>query len=151
MITSVQCTFRGKFPETRSHRAEGRSFAKTLTAAFSPGATYDLWKDCGWIVFATLEVNVFFARYTPTSPWDLTITVCDRRSFVDRLLRRVPDSYGEAIQMAAYVVHRLLTEQPGISDVRWSLTGDPRKAGVASPEQLQWPQAGSLGLSGKRA
>ena len=151
MITSVRCTFQGAFPETRSHRAEGRPFAKALVAAFAPGATFDLWKDCGWIVFAPIQVNVFFARYFPEKPWELTIAVRDERSFMDRLFRRAAEPYHEAIKMAALVVHRLLADQPGISEVRWSLTGNHRKAGGASPELLQWSQAGSFCSSGERA
>ncbi|GAB3361480.1 hypothetical protein GCM10027430_35460 [Lysobacter tyrosinilyticus] len=144
MINSARCTFQGSFPETRPHRAEGRPFAEALAAAFALGSKFDLWKDCGWIVFAPLagcEVNVFLARYTPASSWELTIAIQDGRSFLDRLLRRAPESHQEAVQIAAFVVHQLLTDQPGVSDVRWSFTGDPRKAGVSSPEQLQWPRA----------
>lgn len=141
MVTSVRCTFQGKFLEKKPHRAEGRQFAKILTSAFASGATYDLWKDFGWIVFAPLEVNIFFARYNSIAslPWQLVIECRDKHSFLHRLLRSSHGSNQLAIQMAAALVHRLLNEQSQISDVCWSLTGNFSKDGAPSPKELRWP------------
>ena len=142
MTLSVRCTFQGSFPEGKPpHRAEGRALAEALIDAFGPDASHDLWKDCGWIVLvpvADASAEVFFARYAENAPWELTIALADERPFIARLVRGPSRELEESLRVMATAVHQLLTDQPGVSAIRWSRDGNPSRTGVPTPEDVQW-------------
>lgn len=99
------------------------------------------WRDCGWVVYATLDQRCFEISFASVenSSWFLSIAPSDFRSVMSLMLGRNKAAIGAGLRTLAHAVHEVLLQQQ-VSKLSWQLGGPPDEAaGVPSPDLLDWP------------
>ncbi len=150
MALRVMATFEAKFAaDGEFPHPEGCYLARKLERACrEPGfaeASFDNWRDCGWYVSCLVEASptwICFARYTPGEQWQLFVESRSPSGFIARLLGKAPVT-ARPVHRLASVVEAVLRKESSVSALHWSLTADPRKSGVQSLAELQWPENAS--------
>jgi hypothetical protein len=135
----VMASFRGTVPADPEHDSpEGHYLVRKLLAALATVSAdkpdFDNWNDIGWFVTCRIggePLVISFGLHEPGTSWQLSI----------ESHAKGPSRYSPAMRELTAHVNRILQMEPSLSELQWSLTGNPQKSGIADPTQLHWPHS----------
>jgi hypothetical protein len=141
--------FEANFPrDVEFEHPAGCYLARAMRQSLPPVASavddFENWRDCGWVL--TCEVDgrqfeVYFAA-VGTEPvprtWMLAVAPLGQPGAIRRLFGAKELPYVTQSKMLTAHVHKLLADDPHISNVRWAMNADPLKSNVRDPKELNW-------------
>lgn len=149
MVGIPHACFSATFPVDGEYSdPPGAFLARKLEACLREAADavdhFDNWRDCGWVVSASMNANRFEVYFAPFdgSRWLLAIAPAGGPGLFDKLLGHGSANVSTELKRLSGSVHELLSGSPSVTELFWQFDGPPNASvGVPSPDRLSWASA----------